>query len=89
VAAWVQSQVSLCGISGGQNSTGAGFLQVIQLPLLLPPNDLCIFNPVPQVKTASLCLAMDMMETLEGQEGEEGDVSICWMTLRKQEDAGI
>jgi hypothetical protein len=25
---------------------------------------------------------------LEGQEGEEGDVSSCWMTLRKKEDTG-
>jgi hypothetical protein len=27
-------------------------------------------------------------ERLEEQEGEEGDVSSCWMTLRKQEDTG-
>jgi hypothetical protein len=27
-----------------------------------------------------------LKERLEGQEGEEGDVSSCWMTLRKQED---
>jgi hypothetical protein len=29
-----------------------------------------------------------MKERLEGQEGKQGDVSSCWMTLRKQEDAG-
>jgi hypothetical protein len=29
-----------------------------------------------------------LKEKLEGQEGEEGDVSSCWMTGRKQEDTG-
>jgi hypothetical protein len=29
-----------------------------------------------------------LKERLEGQESEEGDVSSCWMTLRKQEDTG-
>jgi hypothetical protein len=29
-----------------------------------------------------------LKERLAEQEGEEGDVSSCWMTLRKQEDTG-
>jgi hypothetical protein len=29
-----------------------------------------------------------LKESLEGQEDEEGDVSSCWMNLRKQEDTG-
>jgi hypothetical protein len=35
------------------------------------------------------CLLKHIIEErLTGQEGEEGDVSSCWMTLRKQEDTG-
>jgi hypothetical protein len=38
-AAWVQAQVRLCGICGGQGGTGAGFLRIRQFPLLIliPP----------------------------------------------------
>jgi hypothetical protein len=32
-ANWVQSQVRSCGIFGGQSGTGAGFLQVLWIPL--------------------------------------------------------
>jgi hypothetical protein len=39
-AVWVRSQVRSRGFCGGQNGTGAGFLQVIRfpLPILIPPN---------------------------------------------------
>jgi hypothetical protein len=38
--AWVRSQVMSCGICGGRNGTGAGFLRVLRfpLPVLIPPN---------------------------------------------------
>jgi hypothetical protein len=40
-AAGVPSQVRSCGICGGQNGTGKGFLRVPQFPLLIliPPTD--------------------------------------------------
>jgi hypothetical protein len=38
-AAQVRAQVRSCGICGGQNNTGAGFLRVLRfpLPILIPP----------------------------------------------------
>jgi hypothetical protein len=38
-AAQVRSQVTSCGICGGQSGTGAGFLRVLRFPLsiLIPP----------------------------------------------------
>jgi hypothetical protein len=32
-AAWVRTQVTSCGICGGQSGTGAGFLRVLRFPL--------------------------------------------------------
>jgi hypothetical protein len=34
-AAWVQSQVRLCGICGGQSGTGVGFFRVLRFLLLI------------------------------------------------------
>jgi hypothetical protein len=36
-AARVRPQVRSCGISGGQSGTGARFLRVVELPLLIIP----------------------------------------------------
>jgi hypothetical protein len=42
--AQIQSQTSLCGICGGQSSTGTGFIQVLFSPAIVIPPMLCIYS---------------------------------------------
>jgi hypothetical protein len=45
-AAWVKLQVRLCMIFGGQNGTGAGFLQVLWFLLPIPNYSTFINHPI-------------------------------------------